>query len=67
MPDSPTTKLLTPTQVAERLRVSPRTVVRWARAGRIPEIRASDRVRRFDWGDVLSALTSTRTQNGGAR
>jgi excisionase family DNA binding protein len=51
-----TEQLLTTEELADRLVVSPRTVIEWARAGRIPEIRASSRIRRFDYGDVVAAL-----------
>ena len=49
-------KLLTTEDLAERLGVSPGTVVQWARSGRIPEIRPSERIRRFDYDDVLAVL-----------
>ena len=48
--------LLTAEELAERLAVSARTVITWARSGRIPEVRPSRRIRRFDYGDVLQAL-----------
>ena len=54
-----TGQLLTAEELAERLAVSPRTVIEWARAGRIPEIRASRRIRRFDYADVLAALKAS--------
>jgi len=50
------TDLLTAEELAERLAVSTRTVIEWARSGRIPEIRPSARVRRFDYADVIAAL-----------
>jgi len=51
-----TGKLLTAEEVADRLGVSPRTIIEWAKDGRIPEVRASQRIRRFDYEDVVSAL-----------
>jgi len=51
-----TEQLLTTEELADRLAISPRTVIEWARAGRIPEIRASSRIRRFDYVDVVAAL-----------
>jgi len=51
-----TENLLTAEELADRLAVSPSTVIEWAREGRIPEIRASARIRRFDYEDVLAAL-----------
>ena len=47
---------LTATQLATRLQVSPDTVRSWAKAGRIPEIRVSAKVRRFDPVAVDQAL-----------
>ena len=49
-------ELLTAKEVADRLHVSTRTIILWARDGRIPEIRPSPRIRRYDWADVVHAL-----------
>ena len=49
-------ELLTTEELADRLAVSPRTVAEWAKSGRIPEVRASERIRRFDWAEVVGAL-----------
>lgn len=57
-------ELLTATEVADLLAVSPRTVIAWARAGRIPEIRPSVRVRRFDYEDVIAALKRGGPEGG---
>ncbi|MBI1314102.1 helix-turn-helix domain-containing protein [bacterium] len=51
-----TTELLTPAQLAERLQVRRSTVIHWARTGRIPEVRITSKVRRFDFGEVVAAL-----------
>ncbi len=48
--------LLTATELAERLRVKPSTVLDWQRAGRIPAIRLSHKILRFNLGEVLAAL-----------
>lgn len=40
-------KLLTPKEVADRFRVDPKTVTRWANAGLIPFIRTLGGHRRF--------------------
>ena len=50
------TELLTATQLAERLKVRPSTVREWAKTKRIPEIRISAKVRRFDPDEVEAAL-----------
>lgn len=44
--------LLTPGEVAVLFRVDPKTVTRWAAAGRLPSIRTPGGHRRFRWGDV---------------
>lgn len=49
-------QLMTGGDLAKRLRVSADTVRRWAREGRIPEVRVSRKVRRFREADVLAAL-----------
>jgi len=48
--------LLTATELAERLRVKPSTVLGWQRAGRIPAIRLSHKILRFNLGEVVAAL-----------
>jgi excisionase family DNA binding protein len=40
-------KLLTPSEVADMFRVDPKTVTRWAAAGRIESIRTPGGQRRF--------------------
>lgn len=49
--------LLTAEQLADRLRVKPGTVKRWHREGRIPAIRLTPKVLRFDLEEVVSMLT----------
>ena len=51
-----TDELLTAEQLADRLGVSPRTIIRWAIRGLIPEIRLSSRLRRFDYREVIDFL-----------
>ncbi|HUX02555.1 MAG: helix-turn-helix domain-containing protein [Phycisphaerae bacterium] len=58
--------LLTARELGERLAVSPSTVIQWAKDGRIPEVRPSPRIRRFDWGDVVAALKRHQVKQGGA-
>ena len=57
-------ELLTAGQLALRLFVSRSTIERWARAGRIPVIRLSDRVNRLDWSAVLRAVKSMDSSGG---
>lgn len=61
-------ELITANEMAERLRLRPTTVRRWARTGRIPAIRVSSKVIRFDPRAVERALReiSFRRQKGGA-
>ena len=49
-------ELITANQLAEHLQISPRTVQEWARQGRIPTMRLSAKLVRFDLADVLAAL-----------
>src|SRR5262249_3026336 len=53
-----TVELLTAGELAARLRIRPRTVQLWARRGRIPTVRLSPKVVRFDMYAVLLALRS---------
>ena len=53
--------LLTVEEVAERLRLTSETILRWAREGKIPAIRISPKVLRFDWDAVYQALTRGST------
>lgn len=49
-------KLLTPGEVARILRVDPKTVTRWALAGRIDSIRTPGGHRRYREADVEALL-----------
>ncbi|MEY2398253.1 MAG: hypothetical protein QOJ00_1427 [Actinomycetota bacterium] len=51
-------KLLTPSEVAAMFRVNPKTVTRWARAGRINAIRTLGGHRRFRADEVMEALAN---------
>lgn len=46
------TTLLTPAEVAELFRVDPKTVTRWARAGRISAIRTPGGHRRYSAEEI---------------
>lgn len=50
-------ELLTANELATRLRVSLRTVNHWTQNGRIPCIKLSQKVVRFNWEEVQRALT----------
>ena len=49
--------LLTPSEVAALFRVNPKTVTRWARAGKITAIRTLGGHRRFRASEVRQYLT----------
>lgn len=51
-----TEELLTKEQLAEVLKVPTSTVLAWARAGKIPQVRLSLRTRRFRLSEVLAAI-----------
>jgi excisionase family DNA binding protein len=53
-PDSET--LLTPAEVAALFRVDPKTVTRWAKAGKISAFRTLGGHRRFRESEVLALL-----------
>jgi len=52
------TQLITAKELAARLRLSPNTIRRWAREGRIPRLRPSARVTRFDFDAVRLAIAN---------
>ena len=54
--DSHRDACLTATELADRLRVTTPTVLRWHRAGKIPAVRITAKVLRFDLAEVLAAL-----------
>ncbi|MCU1463307.1 MAG: BldC family transcriptional regulator [Acidimicrobiales bacterium] len=49
-------QLLTPSEVAQMFRVNPKTVTRWARAGKITAIRTLGGHRRFRASEVEAFL-----------
>ena len=55
-PDA-TERLMTPGEVAAMFRVDPKTVTRWAAAGRIGSIRTPGGHRRFRESEVRALLT----------
>jgi excisionase family DNA binding protein len=56
-----THRLLTARAVAERLSVSPETVLRWARRGRLPAVYLSSRAIRFREDDLDAWLAERAT------
>lgn len=49
-------KMLTPQEVAERIKVNPKTVTRWARAGRVRSMRTIGGHRRIPESEVARML-----------
>lgn len=56
--------LLTAEELADRLRVTPETVRAWARRGRIPSVRFSPKVVRFDPEAVREAVARQNSGRG---
>jgi excisionase family DNA binding protein len=52
--------LMTPAEVAALLRVDPKTVTRWARAGRLSSLRTPGGHRRYLKSEVLAFLNPQR-------
>ncbi len=57
-----TERLLTPGEVAGLFRVDPKTVTRWASAGRLGSIRTPGGHRRFRESEVHSLLANLTTE-----
>lgn len=55
-PQNPRDDLLTPAEVAALFRVNPKTVTRWARAGKITAIRTLGGHRRFRASEIKRCL-----------
>ena len=53
-------KLLTPSEVAELFRVDPKTVTRWAKAGKLTALRTMGGHRRYSEDEVRSMLKFER-------
>jgi len=57
-------KLMTPEDLARIFRVHPKTVTRWAKAGRIGSIKTPGGHRRFTAKDVKEALDALAGESG---
>ncbi len=58
------TELLTADELADRLQVRPSTVRRWARERRIPTVRLTPKVVRYDLAAVVDAMTRGQEPQG---
>ncbi len=56
-------ELLTPGEVAVMFRVDPKTVTRWARAGRISAVRTLGGHRRFRASEIRQLLESVEVED----
>ncbi len=56
--------LLTPAEVATMFRVDPKTVTRWAKAGKLTSIRTLGGHRRYREAEVRSLLAGIPVQRG---
>ena len=56
---TPIEKLLTPAEVAAMFRVDPKTVTRWAKAGRLASVRTLGGHRRYREAEVRALLEGT--------
>ncbi len=54
--------LLTPAEVAKLFRVSPKTVTRWARSGKLTAMKTLGGHRRFREGEVRTALAGAENR-----
>jgi excisionase family DNA binding protein len=58
-------QLLTPSEVAAMFRVNPKTVTRWARAGKISAIRTLGGHRRFRASEIRKYLDQVESESPG--
>ena len=58
-------ELLTPSEVAAMFRVNPKTVTRWARAGKISAIRTLGGHRRFRASEIRALLDQVNDDDRG--
>ena len=56
-------KLLTPAEVASLFRVDPKTVTRWAKAGKLTSVRTLGGHRRYKASEVKDLLQSIEKSN----
>ena len=64
IPTQASTSLLTPGEVAVMFRVDPKTVTRWAQAGKLSAVRTLGGHRRFLEAEVMELLGAVPQQAG---
>jgi len=62
--DGEATRLITTSELAERLGVTSDTIRKWTREGRIPCLRVGQKTLRFDLAVVLDALEYGEPRDG---
>ena len=60
-------RLLTYDELADQLDVKPSTIKTWVRAGKIPGVRITAKIIRFDLEDVVKALKCCADESGQRR
>lgn len=65
MPAQQPSHLMTPAEVAVAFRVDPKTVTRWAQAGKLNSIRTLGGHRRFDRAEIRALLAGDGGQSHG--
>lgn len=60
MSDTDKKELMTPTEVAHLFRVDPKTVTRWAQAGKLHYVRTLGGHRRYDRAEVERLMEASR-------
>lgn len=60
-------RLLTPSEVAEMFRVNPKTVTRWARAGKLDAVRTLGGHRRFRASEIQRRLRELSSESEAER
>ena len=55
--------LLTPSEVAQLFRVDPKTVTRWAKAGKLTAVKTLGGHRRYKESEVRALLSASQNQN----
>ena len=55
--------LLTPSEVATLFRVDPKTVTRWAKAGKLTAVKTLGGHRRYKESEVRALLNSVKSEN----
>jgi excisionase family DNA binding protein len=58
-------ELLTAAEMAARLRIRPTTLQEWAREGRVPSVRITPKVIRFDPDAVILSLSTQKPATAG--